>query len=58
MGASLIRLEDLSFSYGGEQTLAHISLDIAESEFVAVIGPSGCGKSTLLRLISGLLMPT
>lgn len=57
-GASLIRLEDLSFSYGGEQTLAHISLDIAESEFVAVIGPSGCGKSTLLRLISGLLMPT
>ncbi|MGN0878526.1 MAG: ABC transporter ATP-binding protein [Oligosphaeraceae bacterium] len=54
----LIRLKDISFSYGGEQTLAHLSLDIVDSEFVAVIGPSGCGKSTLLRLVSGLLMPS
>ena len=38
--------------------LAAIDLNIAQSEFVAIVGPSGCGKSTLLRLIAGLLRPT
>ena len=54
----LIELRDLSFSHAGEQTLAHIGLSVAASEFIAVIGPSGCGKSTLLRLVGGLLMPS
>lgn len=58
MNDPLIRLKQLSFSYSGELTLAGISLDIRENEFVAIIGPSGCGKSTLLRLVSGLLTPT
>lgn len=31
-----------------------VQLDVAASEFVAILGPSGCGKSTLLRLIAGL----
>ncbi|WP_258933734.1 ATP-binding cassette domain-containing protein [Nesterenkonia pannonica] len=38
--------------------LEDVSLDIGESEFVAVVGPSGCGKSTLLRLVAGLHHPT
>ena len=54
----LIELRDLSFSHTGEQTLAHISLSVAASEFIAIIGPSGCGKSTLLRLVGGLLTPS
>lgn len=58
MNEPLIQLKQLSFSYAGEPTLAGISLDIPENEFVAIIGPSGCGKSTLLRLVSGLLIPT
>jgi NitT/TauT family transport system ATP-binding protein len=32
-------------------------LDLAETDFVALLGPSGCGKSTLLRLIAGLDQP-
>ena len=37
--------------------LRDISLEIAESTFVAIVGPSGCGKSTLLNVAAGLLMP-
>ncbi|WP_246836168.1 ABC transporter ATP-binding protein [Nesterenkonia sp. NBAIMH1] len=47
------------FSSAEEVTaLEDVSLDIGESEFVAVVGPSGCGKSTLLRLVAGLHHPT
>lgn len=42
---------------GRTMALEGISLDIAPSQFVALVGPSGCGKSTLLRLTDGLLTP-
>src|SRR4029077_19519260 len=32
----------------------HVSLDIADGEFMVLVGPSGCGKSTILRMIAGL----
>jgi NitT/TauT family transport system ATP-binding protein len=35
--------------------LDHISFDVRQGEFLAVIGPSGCGKSTLFNIIGGLL---
>jgi NitT/TauT family transport system ATP-binding protein/sulfonate transport system ATP-binding protein len=45
---------------GGAATKAidHLSLDIAEKDFVCLIGPSGCGKSTLLNLVAGFEKPT
>jgi putative ABC transport system ATP-binding protein len=36
----------------------HLSLTIAESEFVAIVGRSGSGKTTLLNLIAGIDRPT
>jgi NitT/TauT family transport system ATP-binding protein len=42
---------------GGVEALRDASLQLSESDFVALLGPSGCGKSTLLRLIAGLDQP-
>ncbi|WP_433065436.1 ABC transporter ATP-binding protein [Dactylosporangium sp. CS-033363] len=38
--------------------LGNVDLEVAESEFVAIVGPSGCGKSTLLNIVAGLEHPT
>jgi multiple sugar transport system ATP-binding protein len=41
-------------SYGTEEVIHGVSVEIADGEFLALVGPSGCGKSTLLRMIAGL----
>jgi putative ABC transport system ATP-binding protein len=38
--------------------LDHLSLDIDESDFVAVVGRSGSGKTTLLNLVAGIDRPS
>ena len=51
----MLELERLSKTYAdGTRALADITLDVQESEIVALIGGSGCGKTTLLRLLAGL----
>lgn len=44
-------------SRGPVHALDHVSLQVAEGEFVCLLGPSGCGKSTLLNLVAGLELP-
>ncbi len=49
-----VSLKSLKKSYGRDEVLHGIDIDIADREFIVVVGPSGCGKSTLLRMIAGL----
>ncbi|SFQ29040.1 ATP-binding cassette, subfamily C [Butyrivibrio proteoclasticus] len=44
------KAENVSFSYGNEEVLDNISVDINKNEIIGIVGPSGCGKSTLLKL--------
>jgi putrescine transport system ATP-binding protein len=54
----LLRIEGLSKRFGEFTAVDHLSLDINEGEFFALLGPSGCGKTTLLRLIAGFERPS
>ncbi|MSP81779.1 MAG: sn-glycerol-3-phosphate ABC transporter ATP-binding protein UgpC [Alphaproteobacteria bacterium] len=49
-----VRVIDVSKSFDGTPVVDHVSLDIADGEFVVLVGPSGCGKTTTLRMIAGL----
>jgi NitT/TauT family transport system ATP-binding protein len=49
-----LSVSDLNKSFGDLVALDHISLDVADGEFISLVGPSGCGKTTLLRIIAGL----
>ena len=51
----MIRLNKISHSYGDEQVLYDISLDVNQGELVFLSGESGSGKSTLLSIMSTLL---
>jgi len=54
----MIRLENLSKSYGDHKVFRGISGEVSQGEVLAIIGPSGSGKSTLLRSINLLDPPT
>lgn len=54
----MIKIRDVCRSFGDNEVLKHITLDIMEGETLAIIGGSGSGKSTLLRLLIGLDRPT
>jgi putative ABC transport system ATP-binding protein len=58
----LIRLADVTKVYhlesGDVIALNHVSVDILENEFVAIMGPSGSGKSTMMNQLGILDVPT
>lgn len=53
----MIEIIDLHKSFGGNNVLRGVNLQINEGESLAIIGRSGCGKSVLLKHIVALLQP-
>ena len=52
-----VTLEGLAKSFGAENVIDNIDLEIKEGEFLTLLGPSGCGKTTTLRIVAGFLSP-
>ena len=53
----MIRIEELWKTFGGQQVLRGVSLEVKAGEFTALVGLSGSGKSLLLRHIVRLVKP-
>src|ERR1700728_3924805 len=51
-GAPLVKVRDLRKSFGQNQVLRGVDLDVARGEVVSVIGSSGSGKTTMLRCVN------
>jgi len=56
-GTPLVELRDVRKSFGTNQVLRGISLELDRGIIMAVMGGSGSGKTVLLRIIDGLLRP-
>lgn len=54
---AIIRIGNLSLSFGGIRALNEVTLEIRDREILAIIGPNGAGKTCLLNCISGFYKP-
>lgn len=53
----ILRIEDLSKSFGGVKALKTVSLDVGHNEILGLIGPNGAGKTTLFNCVCGVFPP-
>lgn len=57
-GDMVVKLEDVSKSYGDHAIYSNIDLTLYRGDHVALVGPNGAGKSTLLKMLTGIEAPT
>jgi branched-chain amino acid transport system permease protein len=51
----LLRVANLSRSFGGLRAIGDVSFVVAQGEILGIIGPNGAGKTTLFNLLNGVL---
>ncbi|MCB8945867.1 MAG: ABC transporter ATP-binding protein [Ardenticatenaceae bacterium] len=55
--STLLNVENVSLSFGGNAALSSVSFDVKKGEIRAIIGPNGAGKTSMLNCISGFYRP-
>ena len=55
--AYVLRLENVSKTFGGVRALAEVSFDVRVGEVHCLAGENGCGKSTLIKIVAGAYTP-
>ena len=53
----LLRVANVSRSFGGLRAVQDVSFDVRKGEVLGVIGPNGAGKTTLFNLLNGFIRP-
>jgi len=53
----MLRIEDLSLSFGGVQAIDALHLTVPDGTITALIGPNGAGKTSVLNVVNGLYRP-
>ena len=57
IGGVLLKLDNVSLSFGGVKAIRDVSFDVREGEIRAIIGPNGAGKTSMLNVINGFYHP-
>ena len=57
IGDVILKIDNISLSFGGVNALTDVSFDVREHEVRAIIGPNGAGKSSMLNVINGVYTP-
>jgi ABC-2 type transport system ATP-binding protein len=58
MSEPILNAQDLKKSYGENEAVKGISLQVARGEVFGLLGPNGAGKTTAISMLTGLLEPT
>ena len=51
---ALLQVKDIKKTFGDNEVLKGVSIEVNKGDVVSVLGPSGSGKTTLLRCINFL----
>lgn len=54
---NVIEVKDVTFTYGQEEILKSITLNVHKGDYLGVVGSNGAGKTTLIKIILRLLKP-
>src|SRR5688572_19953632 len=53
----MISISGMTKSFGGNQALAGLDLEVSQGSIIALLGPNGAGKTTLVRILATLMTP-
>jgi len=56
--SAFLSIQGIKKTYGAVTAVEHVSMDIAQGEFMTFLGPSGSGKSTTLYILAGFQEPS